>query len=155
MKKLVSVLRFGSILMSIIPLNVLAATDAEIEKRIEEVGEEYLEFYRKSRAEDYWMNAFGGFSASKSSTVNSVTMDAGSYIAEEGAEYVEEEDIVPFGGEIVGPVEPIDWDTEEYSPIDESGFIRVDTQPFFYFRCRCRYGILFFFTSKIDGSLFI
>ena len=130
MKKLLSVLLCGSMLMSIIPMNVFAATDAEIEKRIEEVGEEYLEFYRKSRAEDYWMNAFGGLSASKSSTVNSVTMDAGSYIAEEGAEYVEEEDIVPFGGEIVGPVEPIDWDTEEYSPIDESGFIRVDTQPF-------------------------
>ena len=45
MKKLLSVLLCGSMFMSIIPMNVFAATDAEIEKRIEEVGEEYLEFY--------------------------------------------------------------------------------------------------------------
>jgi len=107
-------------------------TEEEIEKRIEEVGEEYIEFYRSGYNEpldeesDWFSMNNLGFAA-KSANGMMVQYDGA---VEEAAEA----EMVPIAP-TMAPMAPEPstqetFNTEEYASVDESGFIPVMTQPF-------------------------
>ena len=147
MKKILSLVLCISMLISVFSMTTFAYTDEEIEKRIESVGEEYLKFYRQgdSDTEDGWGSFLGNLFSSTSgasgggmSTISSLGDDADESakgevnynepLFEESVEDVYVSDAESYSRPYVP--EPIPWDTEEYSSIEESGFIRVDSQPF-------------------------
>ena len=94
-------------------------TDAEIEKRIEQIGAKYDGLYMPE------LDLAGNYrSYSKSSATNGAVMyeaAAESYDSEDGGYYCEP---------VPGTYEPADWNTEEYNPVKESGFLSVFTSPF-------------------------
>ena len=102
-------------------------TDEEIEKRIKSVGKEYDGLY--SYDDGYGFYLFGGTRGSSKQimySVNSATMctEAEACCDEEanlGAAPV----IIPDPG-----FEEVDWNTENFKNINESGFVSVATQPF-------------------------
>ena len=103
-------------------------SDAEIESRISAAGQKYDGLYDPDD-ESFLSGLFGGkgkrsvqYSASK----NTVDMTE----AEAGAEYYDAPTISeePYGP--IEPVAPVDWNTESYDAIKESGFLSVSTSPF-------------------------
>lgn len=133
--KVISVLLTTAILSSITVYAKPAEkkwTVEEIEKRIEEVGEEYIEFYRSGYNEpldeesDWFSMNNLGFAA-KSANGMMVQYDGA---VEEAAEA----EMVPIAP-TMAPMAPEPstqetFNTEEYASVDESGFIPVMTQPF-------------------------
>ena len=174
MKRKIAILLTGMMLAN--TLTVCGSptyTDAEIEKRIDEAGEEYIRFYRDGYNELYGTYgttvAYGGAANTYNAAIDYETDEyetaAGEY--DDGAagidwrgtanksampepEYVTEEayeeeiaveeaayGLVPEAGEAYpgapsgsDPFVIGDYNTEEWSPIEEAGFISVRTQPF-------------------------
>lgn len=106
---------------------VINASDEDIEERIKEVGEAYdgLYSYDTQRSKSRGLL-----------TTNNVVM----YEAVAGADAVAEAEedmsyaVAPDAvSDVVMPVDPyvdVDWNTENYNSIKESGFVSVATQPF-------------------------
>ncbi len=106
---------------------VINASDEDIEERIKEVGEAYdgLYSYDTQRSKSRGLL-----------TTNNVVM----YEAVAGADAVAEAEedmsyaVAPDAvGDVVMPVDPyvdVDWNTENYNSVKESGFVSVATQPF-------------------------
>ncbi|MBR1736913.1 MAG: von Willebrand factor type A domain-containing protein [Firmicutes bacterium] len=91
-----------------------AVSDEDIEKRIKEVGESYDGLFEQSEMDLTFSKSAAG--AMTNSLSDGFAMDAEEEaIAEEHFSY---------------PEEPIDWNTESYNSIEESGLISVKTQPF-------------------------
>ena len=109
MKKIVAIIL--SFMVATNPMFVFAHTDAEIEKRINEVGNEYLEFYRNGHEEidvDYDM----AFEATEeAATVNATAAERKNFLAPSET--------------LMGA-----YNTEEYALIEESGFKSAKTSPF-------------------------
>ena len=91
-------------------------TDVEIEKRIEQVGALYDGLYNPQ------LDMRDGFrSYTKSGATNGVVMyESAVESCDDGYCY----EPVP------GWNEPVDWNTEDYNPVKESGFLSVFTSPF-------------------------
>lgn len=91
----------------------------EIDERIEEVGQEYLEFYRKGEHEQEVNGAMFSMGSSKSLSQNVMTFDA----AEKASAF---EESAPISTpEFFPPM-----NTEEYSSVSESGFVSPASAPF-------------------------
>ena len=97
----------------------------ERDRRIEEVGRAYLDFYRNGAAEKD-MDGFSFFGGSaKSVSMNAATFDSA---FEAGA--VAEESFAAPSGPTFHPEEIVPMNTEEYGSIKESGFVSPATAPF-------------------------
>ena len=116
-------------------------TDEEIEKRINEVGEAYIDFYRNGMAvieED--MDFAGAFntlttgSARGKSTAPTAVYEEAEAATDDGAyEAVEAEAGLSYTadiGDVFSDFPEADFQRENYHAIDESGFVSVKTQPF-------------------------
>ena len=116
-------------------------TDEEIEKRINEVGEAYIDFYRNGMAvieED--MDFAGAFntlttgSARGKSTAPTAVYEEAEAATDDGAyEAVEAEAGLSYTadiGDVFSDFPEADFQRENYHSIDESGFVSVKTQPF-------------------------
>ena len=174
MKRKIAILLTGMMLANTLAVYASPTyTDAEIEKRIDEAGEEYIQFYRDGYDELYGTYgtavAYGGAANTYNTvidydtddyeaavdeyddgtagidwrgTANKSAMPESEYVTEEAYEEdvaVEEAayGFVPEAGEAYpgapsgsDPFVTGDYNTEEWSPIEESGFISVRTQPF-------------------------
>ena len=108
-------------------------SEDEIEKRIEEVGNAYIDFYRKGREDMYaemetemlYEDAADEAAPEEAGAVYAPAMNY-SMPANSGA-------AKKLGSNMAGimPVtETEPFNTEEYSPVEESGFISVAAQPF-------------------------
>ena len=99
-------------------------TDEQIEKRITEVGEEYLNFLRENSLS---MLEEDGSALYEEAAEADAEAGSGSYAAPRAASAKSTADAstmipVPFSGQ--------EMNTEEYAPVNESGFVSVRTQPF-------------------------
>lgn len=112
-------------------------TEEEIEKRITEAGESYIDFYRKgySAEEEESDSELGSlFNIGMASTSNKTGSAQRDAVYEE--EYMEEAAVEEFASEsaaaFAGPsaYDDFDFNMEKYSPVKESGFVSVKTQPF-------------------------
>lgn len=103
-------------------------SEDEIDRKIDEVGKEYLDFYRNGREEDrlttdsYSMGV-GSYSKSASGGTNYLAAD--SFAVEEAEEYVAGAAPEAYWTPEIEPM-----NTEEYEGIEESGFVSPKTQPF-------------------------
>lgn len=95
-----------------------AYSDREIEKRIDEAGNAYIEFYRKGYEDRY--------------AEYEITSEADESAAYEESAEVSALCIMPTPSASVAGSAPAgaEFNTEEYSPIEESGFRNVATEPF-------------------------
>ncbi len=153
-RRRLSVLVAAAVTVSMIPSqSALAAkdrtyTDEEIEKRIDEVGEEYLSFYRDGYLEYEQEMAYENIAVEEDAVFDTAdavfeTADAGAamkarvqtsapvYSASTPNMVTDSEEnflTVTDDGFYMGPDE--DFNMEKYAPVDESGFISTKTQPF-------------------------
>ena len=123
------------------PVCAARHTDEEIERRITEVGQEYLDFLEQGRMElleeevadgavaDFEAAAAGLASGNLLSTpaANSSFAAHGSAAGQEAGMAAEESGETFYG---TAPYETDPMNTEKYAPVEESGFISVETQPF-------------------------
>ena len=106
-------------------------SEDEIEKRIEEVGNAYIDFYRKGREDMYAeMDLLYEEAADEAAPeeAGAVYEPAMNYAAPANSGAAKK-----LGSNMAGilPVtETEPFNTEEYSPVEESGFISVAAQPF-------------------------
>ena len=120
-------------------------SDSEIEKRIDEVGEQYIDFYRRGRgALELEMDSaaaggpllgFNGLQKNASAVAEDGAADYAfdDAVYEEAAEY-EAYEAPDSGYELLRTQSGGDfgaaYHTEEYAGVEESGFISTKTQPF-------------------------
>lgn len=144
MKRIIALTMAATLAMQT-PVYAAPYTDDEIEKRITEVGEEYMDFLKQGETE--WeedaiaygatvqeeasnSGILGGLSSLFSSreSVSSAALAKGAAeTADAGMAYEESGE-----AELYMP-EPFDMqpmNTEKYAPVEESGFVSVETQPF-------------------------
>ena len=104
--------------------NVKVYTDREIEQRIKEVGKAYDGLY--SYDEDYYFGSKRG----------GLVMYSAAPVMEATAECEVEADLSYNTGATTMPYDPyvsyeeVDWNTESFKNVNESGFVSVATQPF-------------------------